>query len=419
MSEGIHKTITDRDKQRLSNAINKLKLNNFKLDSLHNLTKLINSNAQRKEIFTAVEQVLKIELQVGKALLVTKEEGQWAVSFAYGVKAHYFNFNTIHLLNNIDDILVVNESMDFAPFDYIIPVTHKEEALAYLLLADFDEDELAMSAVIKHLPYIQTMINLVVVAVENKILYKQKNDREKFDREVALASEVHAMLFPKNLPNNNCIKCDSYYLPHHHIGGDYYDILHINENEYLMCIADVSGKGISAALLMSTLQANLHAITNYNNSLSEIVQELNNKINKVAQGDRFITMFIAKYNTVTKLFTYINAGHLPIFLTNKYGVEKLTVGCAGVGMLDELPNVLEASFIINTPTNLLLYTDGVTETENKDGVQFDIEGVEEVLNRKFYESPARQNQAVFGALEKFRGRQHYVDDITMMSCSIE
>jgi phosphoserine phosphatase RsbU/P len=408
-----------KDKQRLSNTINKLKLNNFKLDHLHAITKLINNNAKRAEIFEKVENVLRVDLRIGKALLVTKELGKWEICFSFGVKAHYFDVNNLSLITDYDSVLVVNESIDFAPFDYIIPITHKTEALAYLFLADFDEDEVAISAIIKNLPYIQTMINIVVVAVENKILFKQKSNQEKMDKELELASEVHAMLFPKYLPQNTYIKCDHYYLPHHHIGGDYYDMIQINDNEYIMCIADVSGKGISAALLMSTLQANLHAITNYNNSLAEIVQELNKKINKVAQGDRFITMFLAKYNSVTKLFTYINAGHLPVYVTNKYGINKLTVGCAGIGMLEVMPNVLQGAFIIDTPTNLLLYTDGVTETENPEGVQFDTERVEEVLNAKFYESPARQTKALLTALDDFRKRKPFVDDITLMSCTIE
>ena len=409
----------NKDKQRLNNAINKLKLNNFKLEHLHSITKLINNNASRDEIFEKIEQILKTDLQVGKALLLTKENNEWIINFGYGAKPQFFNITDITQLTIIYDIMVVNETMEYAPFDYIIPVAHKKEALAYLFLADFDDDELVMSAVIKHLPYIQTMINLAVVAIENKILYKQKISQERFDKEVELAAEVHAMLFPKSLPENSFIKCNHYYLPHKHIGGDYYDVLHINENEYLMCIADVSGKGISAALLMSTLQANLHAITNYNNSLADIVQELNAKVNKVAQGDRFITLFLAKYNVLTKLFTYVNAGHLPVYMSTKFGIEKLTVGCAGIGMLDEIPDMLEGAFIINTPTNLLLYTDGVTETENKNGEQFTVECVEEVLRAKFHDSPARQTAAVLKALDKFRDRTPYVDDITLMSCTIQ
>jgi sigma-B regulation protein RsbU (phosphoserine phosphatase) len=103
--------------------------------------------------------------------------------------------------------------------------------------------------------FIQALSNIIIVAIENKKLARKQLEQEAFRKELEIASDVQQFLFPDKLPNTERLKMEASYLPHDLVGGDYYDFIPINKNQFLLCVADVSGKGIPAALMMSNFQA--------------------------------------------------------------------------------------------------------------------------------------------------------------------
>src|SRR5690606_29458738 len=107
------------------------------------------------------------------------------------------------------------------------------------------------------LRFIQALSNIIIVAIENKKLAAKQLAQEAFRKELEIASDVQQYLFPESLPNTDILKVEASYLPHDIVGGDYYDYIPINKDQFLICIADVSGKGIGAALMMSNFQASL------------------------------------------------------------------------------------------------------------------------------------------------------------------
>ena len=109
------------------------------------------------------------------------------------------------------------------------------------------------------MPFIQTLASIIVVAIENKRFSLELIEQELDKKEMEMAAEMQKLLFPTNLPNDENIDVAARYESKHLVGGDYYDFLSLNDNEYFFCIADVSGKGTSAALLMSNFQAKLRA----------------------------------------------------------------------------------------------------------------------------------------------------------------
>src|SRR5690606_24512848 len=179
----------------------------------------------------------------------------------------------------------------FDLFDVIIPVFHKETAVAYVLIGDIDEEKQGLSPIIKHLKFIQTITNIIVVAIENKRLQIESLEKEALRKELEVASQMQAMLIPsaENLPKNPYLHIATYYRPHSQVGGDYYAFLWLNESEFGLRVADVSGKGVSAAILMSNFQANLRALFTSNISLIDLVKELNDLLNTSAHGEKFIT----------------------------------------------------------------------------------------------------------------------------------
>ncbi len=238
-------------------------IKDIKLNSLLEITKAINHNFSTEQILAIFKEVLETQLNIGKLVLFSHNNG-WKCILKYGVGDEYNDIDVERDLSPIDEIGTINFSKKTLnkSFEIVIPVFHKSQALAYLLIGDL-EDKMEVSPAIKHLPFVQTLTSIIVVAIENKKLAKENIRQAAIKKELELASEMQSMLFPSSLPNDKKLDVAAYYLPHQQVGGDYYDFIWLNENECAFCVADVSGKGIAAALLMSNFQANLRVCTFY------------------------------------------------------------------------------------------------------------------------------------------------------------
>jgi sigma-B regulation protein RsbU (phosphoserine phosphatase) len=353
-------------------SLRKLNLSNFKLNSLLDLTQAINENLSTAGLLEKYENILCHELNIGK-ILVFIENDVWETVLRVGIPESYENILYKDIESEMlkyEEITGISFQMEypFDIFDVIIPVFHKDEPVAYVLIGDIDEEQQGISPIIKHLKFIQTITNIIVVAIENKRLYQESLEKEVLRKELEVASKMQSMLIPStdSLPKNPYLNVATYYKPHSQVGGDYYDFMALNDQEYGFCIADVSGKGVSAAILMSNFQANLRALFKSKLSLINMVKELNELVNASAHGEKFITFFIAKYNIKNKSIQYINAGHNPPLLLHKekQSMVYLTNGCVGLGMFEEIPTIRVGTVHVNSGDKLVCYTDGLIEAEN-------------------------------------------------------
>jgi len=400
-------------------GISRPKIKDIKLSSILEVTKAINNNFPTEKLLEIFETVLKVQLNIGKLVLFSYDSG-WKCLLKYGVEDEMANINVTQEFGHIKEISTIDYTSAASnhTFEIVIPVYHKSSPLAYVLIGDLNEDKLEVSAAIKHLPFVQTLANIIVVAIENKKLAKDNIRQAAMRKELELASEMQNMLFPSSLPNNSHLQINAYYLPHQQVGGDYYDFIQLDENEIAFCMADVSGKGVPAALLMSNFQANLRILLNHISSLSDLVKELNSKVMQNAKGEKFITLFIARYNIVTKILTYINAGHNPPLLANGNSISMLRVGCTGLGMFDELSKVKEGIVSIDPGSVLLCYTDGVVEIENENEEEFGIQSLKNTLKRNFGSDMENLNKEIISEVIEYKGNMPYVDDIALFSCRI-
>ncbi len=399
-------------------SLRRLQLSNFKLDTLLDITLSINENITVTELLEKFENILCTELNIGKVLIYNYNQ-KWNCLLTSGVHR-----NVAEGINVDTDLLyykqITNLSIALNPnlelFDVIIPVYHHENPIAYVIIGDIDEERAGMSPTIKHLHFIQTLTNIIIVAIENKRLFDENVRQEAIRKELELASRMQSMLIPDplSLPNNERINASAYYLPHFEVGGDYYDFLKLSDDEYGFCIADVSGKGISAAILMSNFQANIRALFNANYSLTTTVHRLNDRVMESARGEKFITLFIGRYNTQTRKLSYINAGHNPpVFLhSDTEEIENLTEGCIGVGMFDEIPKISEGEFDVAPGSKLICFTDGIVELEDDDKVQFETAAMEEEMKKDH-----RINTSIDVIIDKLnahKGNNDFFDDIALM-----
>lgn len=411
-------------------TMSKSKLLDVKLAALLEVTKAINSNTKTSELLNIYVSVLKNQLNVGKLVLYAYDGG-WKCVLKFGMDACFTSVEVERYLYPLKDITL----MDFAPsgelvpikkaleqhnVDVVIPVFHKEQPLAYALIGDLDEDQIGMGASIKHLNFIQTLTNILVVAIENKRLAKDSVRQAAIKKELEVASQMQHMLFPETLPNDSHLEMDAVYIAHQEIGGDYYDFIRINEREVALCMADVSGKGISAALLMSNFQANMRILLSRTTSLADLVRELNNKVNDTAKGERFITLFVAKYNIITRIFTYVNAGHNPPLVLSPDGsVSLLRTGCTGLGMLEDLNKVKEGVVSMEPGAVLFCYTDGLVEQENEAGEEFGVKRIKEILQRDGHTVKIKDiNRHMIDSVSDYKDKKEYVDDIALLTCRI-
>jgi phosphoserine phosphatase RsbU/P len=403
---------------KLDKLSEKLQLNQFKLNILLDLTKAINNNVSTEELLDVYQSFIRKQLGVSK-LLLFNNQNEWDCILSYGVDPELTKIQPHILFKDFDEICVLQPDTELGVqgFDVLIPVSHKMKPLAYLILGDIDEDAHKISPVIKHMNFIQTITNVMVVAIENKRLMNESLAQERIKKELELAAEMQSILVPNTFPKSEKMEIAAYYQPHQQVGGDYYDVIRLNENELVFCVADVSGKGVSAAFLMSNFQANLNALINYTDySLVDMIEELNTQVLKTAMGEKFITLFLAKINLKTGSLRYVNAGHNPPVLMQNNELYLLENGCIGLGMLDEIPSIKEGNIKLKKETTIVCYTDGLTEVENMKQKQFGVESLGEVMLLNPKVQMKELNQRIIESMNKFRGKAPLVDDTALLSC---
>jgi sigma-B regulation protein RsbU (phosphoserine phosphatase) len=282
--------------------------------------------------------------------------------------------------------------MGFEGVDIIVPVYNNNVHLAFVFIGDIEEEGEGMSPVLKHLNFIQTISSIIIVAIENIRLFNESLRQEAFKKELELASRMQKMLIPDNnqMPENEKFIINGFYYPHYEVGGDYYDCLKLSESQMGFCIADVSGKGISAAILMSNFQASLRALFTHEIELETLVNKLNTIVILNAAGEKFITFFVARYDLKTRILEYINAAHNPpVILNTKTGeVWHLQPSCVGIGMLDEIPLVKKDELLISNYSKIVCYTDGLSELKGTDGKDI---GTKEIIRQISNLDPVEKN----------------------------
>lgn len=398
-----------------------MQLTTFKLQSLLNITQAINENLTREELLNIYEKLLTQDLNIGK-VLVYIYEGKWKCMLKSGeVGKSYENIDIEKDLLPIQEISFItsspNKSLD--AFDIVIPVINKNSSIAYVIIGDIEEGE-GVSPIIKHLNFIQTLTNIIAVAIENIRLFKESLLQEAIKKELELASKMQNMLIPNPsiLPRNEKIYMTSFYHPHFDVGGDYYDYIPLGKNEFGFCISDVSGKGMSAALLMSNFQANLRALFTHDVTLDAIMEKLNERVMAATNGEKFITLFIAKFNYKTRELEYINAGHNQPMLYLKKSKELLFLnkGCVGIGMLDEIPLIRKGSITIEEPAKILCYTDGLIELIDGKKISFGTKEIEECLMNAY--TIEDNIQAIIKKQGILDGNANIFDDISILGIEL-
>ena len=397
----------------------RLKILKFKLDALLDITLSINANLPTEELLLKYELTLRQSLGIGK-ILIFKLSDKWECILNGGFAKHLEATDVEKTLMDITDITYVSTDAGFEGVDIIVPVYNNFKRLAFVLIGDIEEEGEGMSPVLKHLNFIQTISNVIIVAIENIRLFEQSLRQEALRKELELASRMQKMLIPDNrqMPRNRKFVINGFYYPHYQVGGDYYDCLKLSESKMGFCIADVSGKGISAAILMSNFQANMRALLTHDIDLKTLVRKLNTVVVANAAGEKFITLFVARYDFITRTLEYVNAAHNPPVLYNiRTGdVDHLQPSCVGIGMLDEIPAVMESVVQVNDPSKIVCYTDGLSELKGDDGLDL---GTKEIIKGISNTEPVEKNiREMMKRLGIPKTNPYLFDDVSLIAADL-
>jgi sigma-B regulation protein RsbU (phosphoserine phosphatase) len=398
-----------------------LNLKQLEIDTLLQITKAINANEPVQKLFDLFEKTLREQLGVEAYTLFMFSRGWKQMVSSTGItelaelniEKDLLPFKKLTFL----DALHGEKPAYLSAFDILIPVYHKDVALAFLLISNPKVE--SYEPLDDKIKFTQTVTNILTVAVENKRLFKKELEQKAFEKELEVAAQMQNMLIPDKLPRNKYVEIAAVYVPHQNIGGDYYDYMELNPDECFFCIADISGKGIPAALLMANFQAQLRELVKKNHAtIDEFIQELNAGVLHNTRGEKFITLFLGKYNTTTRILKYINAGHNPPILVTSKGKKLLDAGSTILGMFEKLPSVRLGQIPIVEDTTILAYTDGLTDLTNESGDVFSVETLTDFVTKNYKEDVELINKKLISAITQFSKTNGFTDDITVLTIKL-
>ncbi|MBI4547490.1 MAG: SpoIIE family protein phosphatase [Ignavibacteriae bacterium] len=252
------------------------------------------------------------------------------------------------------------------------------------------------------------------IAIENARLYEEEKTLHRMREEVRLAAEIQLNLLPKTVPTLTGYDLAGTSIPAQIVGGDYFDFIPINSQQWAICIGDVSGKGLPASLLMANLQATLRGQTLLSSSPKDCILRSNKLLYHSTRDDKFVTLFYGILDIQNHQFRFCNAGHdNPFFFPLQGNVSRLRTGGIVLGILEHFP--FEESMITFQPGDLLvMYSDGISEAMNDKQELFSEESLAEVASHCHHSTAAEIIDAVIARAKKHMGRAPQADDMTLM-----
>jgi len=272
-------------------------------------------------------------------------------------------------------------------------------------LEQFTEDDLRLMTL---------LANLAAIKIENAKLVEQGIEKEKMEKELALATQIQRDFLPKENPQSKSFDIAGTNVPCYQVGGDYYDFIDIDPERIGITIADVSGKGVSASLLMASLRAALQSEVHLEYDIEKMVKKLNDFVHRSSSSNKFITFFFSELNKKTSELTYINAGHNPpLILDLKGKVQRLESSGFCLGMFPNVDYKME-KLKLGIGDIALLFTDGITESRNKNNEEFEEQRLIQLLKKNSKIGAQDLMEKINQELEEFTFGTEQMDDQTIV-----
>jgi sigma-B regulation protein RsbU (phosphoserine phosphatase) len=246
-----------------------------------------------------------------------------------------------------------------------------------------------------------------------------EEERRRLESELELSQVVQRALLPQRMPDIRGVELAAFSRPSEIIGGDYFDFFQFRDGTHGLVIADVSGHGVAAGMLMSSLQTAIRTMAPDTDSPAEILERINRFYIHNIHFTTFVTVFLARFDPVTLTLTYVNAGHNPpaVRRRERDEISWLKPTAPAIGIAEEFHPRME-TIGFSGGDSLLLYTDGVTEVLNFSNEQFGQERLAELVQQHAGRPAPDLLQSIRQAVSAFGGDKPLADDMTMVALRI-
>ena len=396
------------------------------LRTLFEIGKELNANLEIDRIVNLLIYAVMGELVVNRCYIYLRRDDSLQLFAGRGMRSEDPNSRLLTApgflaaLAGVDRVVNVDEE-ELAPglqllremsLKLVIPMQMEDEIRGLFIVGEkiktqpFQPDEIE---------FLSTLCNLAMISLENARLFTEALEKERIEEELNIARDIQQRLLPRECPGSEFIEIKGLNIPTRQVGGDYFDCIRLDDNRLAVAIADVSGKGVPAALLMSSLHAGLHNLVGIGGDIPAMVGRLNNFIQANTGYDKFITFFYGEFDLIAKSFTYVNAGHnLPYLFRGDGSMRRLESGGLLLGMMPDMPYASE-TIAMQKGDLLLLFTDGVTEAKSSNDEDFEEERLEAVA-RSVLNLPLQEFiTTLVEAVRTHSSGMPQSDDITMMA----
>jgi len=401
-------------------AANKqLELRNQLLDTLFEMSKDFNLILSKNEIVKILSFRLMGQLLVSRFAIILFDSNDKfeLINNRLDLK---INTQLIKSINNINSTVLISEAnlskkiiekLTDSEVSVISPMMVQGNLKGILLVGKkLNNEEYSQ----ENLDFIESLGNLAILALENARLFNEEIEKKRLQSELNLAYEIQTNLFPREIPEHQDYELVGFSIPSRHIGGDYYDFIQIEDSKILVAIADISGKGIPAALLMSNLQASLRTLAPMKLDLKQLLKRLNKVIYDNTTADKFVTFFCGILDLNKHTFEYVNAGHNPPYYYNKSGIKKeLTEGGIILGIFEDYDNYSIGHLDLLPGDGVFLFTDGITEARNEKDEEYSENNLKKIVLNFSNSSAKKLKNMVIEDLKRFQGNAAQSDDVTL------
>ncbi|MDZ7716240.1 MAG: SpoIIE family protein phosphatase [Balneolaceae bacterium] len=393
----------------------------YELNTLFDLSKDFNMMVDRGEIVRVFKFAMLGQMLIRKFFFILENENDKkevvttsGINKAIGKKA-------INAMFELDkDLVEVDKELAER-----IPIL-KEHDIKALIGLRFQDEKIALVGVgarankeeysSSDYNFLQSLGNLALLSIQKTYLLEERIEKERLEEEINIAKSIQKGLLPDPIPENEKLDIAAKNISSYQVGGDYYDILETPEENLLFAIADVTGKGIPASLLMANLQSMLHVLLPVDITLANASGQVNNIIHRNTPSDKFITFFWGIFDDKNNSFKYVNAGHNPplLFRAESDEPDELNVGGLILGAMPTMNPYEEETIKLEKDDVLVFFTDGVTEAMNpEENEEYEEHRLIECINKNRKKSSEEILDAIVKDVNDYADNIQY-DDITLI-----
>jgi sigma-B regulation protein RsbU (phosphoserine phosphatase) len=392
------------------------------LKTLFDIGQGLSSTLDYSKILKLLVYALMGQMLITKYAIILKNESHFSIHENKGFNEDFLEtlYSQLHKESQSQAAVVAQNLADETAVtlcakhgvQVVIPMRHQEKLIGYIFLGAkisgqaFSETDLE---------FLTTLVSQAVISLENARLFEETLEKQRMEEELNVARNIQKKLLPKSIPQIEGYEIYGMNTSSKQVGGDYYDVIPIDENRLALAIGDVSGKGVPASLLMANLQSALRVMMVPEVNLAEVVEKLNTLIYNNTGLDKFITFFIGILNTKKHTLEYVNAGHNnPILCSPQNEMRFLDIGGIILGIMPGY-SYNTGSISLKKGDFILTYTDGVNEAINPGEEEFGEERLYELV-KSHTKQPVKQIvENVWQAIDKFAAGYPQADDVTMLA----